>query len=107
MRFRSNGDKVQHMVEYEEMLNLCEIHTSDQSESTEKLRMSYKLVAVVVHIGGSLSSGHYVCYIKRNGLWYCADDAHIKECTTFEATIQQAYLLFYERDVSNDPEVET
>ena len=87
--------------------NLCEIHTSNQSESTEKLRVSYKLVAVVVHIGSKLSSGHYVCYMKRNGLWYCADDAHIKECTAFEATNQQAYLLFYERGIANDPEVET
>ena len=95
------------MVEYDEMLNLCEIHTSNQSESTEKLRVSYKLVAVVVHIGSKLSSGHYVCYMKRNGLWYCADDAHIKECTAFEATNQQAYLLFYERGIANDPEVET
>ena len=106
LRFSSNGKKFQHIVKYDEMLKLCEMHISDDSGSTEITRVSYKLVAVVVHIGNKLSSGHYVCYMKRNGLWYNADDAHVKECTPFEATNQQAYLLFFERDVSDDPVVE-
>lgn len=104
-RFSSNGKKFQHIVKYDEMLKLCEMHISDDSGSTEITRVSYKLVAVVVHIGNKLSSGHYVCYMKRNGLWYNADDEHVKECTPFEATNQQAYLLFFERDVSDDPVV--
>ena len=44
--------------------------------------------------------------MKRNGLWYSADDARIKECTAFEGINQQAYLLFYEKDASDDPVVE-
>lgn len=94
LRFSSNGKKFQHIVKYDEMLKLCEMRISDDSGSTEITRVSYKLVAVVVHIGNKLSSGHYVCYMKRNGLWYNADDAHVKECTPFE------------RDVSDDPVVE-
>ena len=57
-------------MKYDETLKLCEVRISDDSESTESTRVSYKLVAVIVHIGNKLSSGHYVCYMKRNGLWY-------------------------------------
>ena len=106
LRFSSSGKKFQRQVKYDETLQLCEIHIHDDSQSTEITRVSYKLVAVIVHIGSKLSSGHYVCYTKRSESWYCTDDARIKECTAFEAINQQAYLLFYERDVSDNPVVE-
>ncbi|KAJ7381900.1 hypothetical protein OS493_038360 [Desmophyllum pertusum] len=80
LRFSSNGKKLQHIVKYDEMLKLCEIRISDDSRSTEISRVSYKLVAVMMHTS--------------------------KGCTAFEAINQQAYLLFYERDVSADPVVE-
>ena len=94
------------MMKYDDMMQLCEMQTPEKSQSTEISRVSYKLVAVVVHIGDKLFSGHYVCYMKRNGSWYFADDTHIKRCSTFEAINQKAYLVFYERDVSDDPVVE-
>jgi len=94
-------------VKYDETLTLTEVNGADKSGSTGSPLVAYELVAVVVHLGNNLSSGHYVCFMKRNRLWYCADDAHIKECTAFEATSQQAYLLFYEKaDASDVPEVE-
>ena len=62
--FSSNGNKFQHITKYNEMLKLCEMHISDNSGSTEITTVSYKPVAVVVHIGNKLSSGHYVCYMK-------------------------------------------
>ena len=48
-----------------------------------------------------------VCFMKRHGLCYCADNACIKECAAFEAASQQAYLLIYEKaNASDDPEME-
>ena len=107
LRFNSSGDKIKQTVKYDETLTLTEVSGADKSGSTGSALVPYELVAVVVHLGNNLSSGHYVCFMKRNGLWYCADDARIKECTAFEATSQQAYLLFYEKaDASDVPEVE-
>ncbi|XP_068685075.1 ubiquitin carboxyl-terminal hydrolase 36-like [Montipora foliosa] len=106
MRFSYTDKKLQHMVKYDDMMQLCEMQTPEKSQSIEISRVSYKLVAVVVHIGDKLFSGHCVCYMKRNGSWYFADDTHIKRCSTFEAINQKAYLVFYERDVSDDPLVE-
>ena len=93
------------MVKYDEVLNLDEQHPIDNSGSTKISSISYKLVAIVVHIGEKFSSGHYVCYTKRNGMWYYANDAQIKECTLFKAINQQANLLFHERDTNDDPVV--
>ena len=107
LRFNSSGDKIKQTVKYDETLTVTEVNGADKSGSTGCALVAYELVAVVVHLGNNLSSGHYVCFMKRNGLWYCADDTRIKECTAFEATSQQAYLLFYEKaDASDVPEVE-
>ena len=51
------------MEKYDDMVQLCEIQTPDKCQSTEISRVSYKLVAVVVHTDNKLFSGHYVCYI--------------------------------------------
>jgi ubiquitin C-terminal hydrolase len=41
----------------------------------------YELVGLVVHRGGSLSSGHYVAYVKDglppSGYWHCCDDTQV------------------------------
>lgn len=106
MRFSSIGKKLQNMVKYDDMLQLCELQSPGKCQSIKISRVSYELVATVVHIGDKLSSGHCVSYMKGNGSWYFADDTHIKMCSTFEAINKKAYLLFYERVVSHDPVVE-
>ena len=58
----------------------------------------YDLVSVVVHHGGSVSSGHYVAYVKSGaGVWYLCDDA--KVCTVKRDSVlkAQAYILLYAR----------
>ncbi|CAH3116282.1 unnamed protein product, partial [Porites lobata] len=102
----ADNTKIKQTVKYDETLTLTEINAADKLGLTGSALVAYRLVAVVVHIRNNLPSGHCVCFMKRNGLWYCADDACIKECTAFEAASQQAYLLFYETaDASDDPEV--
>ena len=57
-------------MKYDETLTLTEVNGADKSGSTGSALVAYELVAVEVHLGNNLSSGHYVCFMKRNGLWY-------------------------------------
>lgn len=46
---------------------------------------------------GSLSGGHYVSYIKSNGIWHCCNDSHInvvKDKHIIDIA-SDAYLLYY------------
>lgn len=56
----------------------------------------YDLYAVLVHLGHSLHSGHYVCYVKAgNGTWYLCDDHRVAQVGQRHVEGQQAYILFY------------
>ncbi|NXF98714.1 UBP42 hydrolase, partial [Eubucco bourcierii] len=58
----------------------------------------YSLYAVLVHRGGSCTSGHYFCYTKAsNGQWYKMDDSSVEPCSVGTVLQQSAYLLFYVR----------
>ena len=39
----------------------------------------YTLHAVIVHLGKSVHSGHYVCYIKKGKEWVLYNDARVCE----------------------------
>lgn len=58
----------------------------------------YDLYAVLVHLGHSLHSGHYVCYVKAgNGIWHLCDDHRVAQVSQRVVEGQQAYMLFYVR----------
>jgi hypothetical protein len=44
----------------------------------------YELEAVIVHIGATLHSGHYIAYCKSNGNWWCCNDASVCSLNTAE-----------------------
>jgi hypothetical protein len=56
----------------------------------------YKLYAIGVH-SGSMSGGHYVAYVLREGVWHYCSDSHVSIITEQEARRAQAYVLFYSR----------
>jgi ubiquitin C-terminal hydrolase len=61
---------------------------------------AYALSGVVIHVGGSASSGHYTAYVKKPGAekWYSMDDSFVEPVS--ERTVLQqrdAYILFYSR----------
>ena len=61
---------------------------------------AYTLNGIVIHVGGSASSGHYTAYVKKPGSekWYHMDDSFVEPVS--ERTVlqqQDAYLLFYSR----------
>ena len=62
-----------------------------------------QLFAVVVHLGHSLTAGHYVSYVRGEvggkEVWYRMDDSRVTLCSKEEALAQEAYMLFYQKDV--------
>ncbi|XP_054668374.1 ubiquitin carboxyl-terminal hydrolase 42-like [Grus americana] len=89
------GEKINKLVEYPEYLDLRPYMSEAAGEP-----LLYSLYAVVVHSGVSCGSGHYFCYAKAsNGLWYEMDDMRVDPCGIERVLRQQAYLLFYVRDL--------
>jgi ubiquitin carboxyl-terminal hydrolase 36/42 len=89
-RFTALGRKLCHQVDYGEQLSL---HTA-----TSKGRKcpSYSLYAVICHIGGELSSGHYIACVKHgNGQWYDMNDGLVSRLTSAPVNLKSAYILFY------------
>ncbi|KAL4561133.1 hypothetical protein LXL04_033295 [Taraxacum kok-saghyz] len=67
----------------------------DPSCCKEKEGYRYKLVGVVEHLG-SMRGGHYVAYVKGDGVWYHASDAYVRHTCLEEVMRCEAYILFYE-----------
>lgn len=48
----------------------------------------------------STSFGHYICFVRTaDGRWYGCDDAHVAPTSVTRALSQNAYMLFYQRDI--------
>lgn len=58
---------------------------------------NYELVGFIEQMG-SISGGHYVAYVKNNGVWICYNDSSVNSITPEEAeeNAKQAYLFFYQ-----------
>ncbi|CAH1801581.1 unnamed protein product [Owenia fusiformis] len=60
----------------------------------------YKLVSVVVHLGG-VESGHFITYRRAPGeyshKWLYTSDSMVKRVTLQEVMESEAYMLFYEK----------
>jgi len=39
----------------------------------------YEVLASVLHLGKNVNSGHYVCYVKKNGKWIYYNDSRVNE----------------------------
>ena len=68
---------------------------------SDKRSCGYGLTGMVIHVGGSSSSGHYTAYVKKAGSsgsaqWYHMDDSFV-EAVSEKTVLRQkdAYLLFY------------
>lgn len=57
----------------------------------------YELRAVLVHIGSTLLSGHYLAYVRVTSGWLCLDDASVTRASEGEVHAESAYMLFYEQ----------
>ena len=62
----------------------------------------YYLIGMVVHLGSSDMSGHFVafCRMDKNSKWFLYNDAWVSECDNIEAEFKKnsPYILFYHYD---------
>ncbi len=53
----------------------------------------YDLFGVLVHLGHSVHSGHYYCFVRSpNGMWHKCDDTSVGQ--TSERTVLAQVLFF-------------
>lgn len=64
---------------------------------TAEDEMEYELSAVIVHIGESYNSGHYICYVKIENCWFYTSDTSVKRVPFAEVQNAQAYILIYNK----------
>jgi len=60
----------------------------------------YELEAVIVHIGPTLYSGHYITYCKSKGNWWCCNDSSVSSMHTAELPEQArdfGYVYYYKQ----------
>ena len=74
-------------------------HEASQNEKgtvaeSGRSRCLFQLFAVISH-KGDITRGHYICYVKCGGCWYCCDDAWITMVDDEAVAACQAYMLFY------------
>ena len=72
----------------------------------EKEPPIYNLMGISQHFG-VLGGGHYtaVCKNPNNGKWYNFDDKHVSEAGEKRLKTSAAYLLFYQRKDTIDPNI--
>lgn len=78
---------------YYEKINNLDI--SDVPRTTLKFgEKSYVLSGAVFHHGHNIHGGHYTAVLRKNGLFYRADDGIISQCN-WPRNSKDLYLLFY------------
>ena len=55
----------------------------------------YELSGIVLHLGTTVNSGHYIAYIKRDGYWFICNDTNVQSVKSLPDPSGEAYLLFY------------
>ncbi|KAK6454987.1 ubiquitin-specific protease [Scheffersomyces xylosifermentans] len=93
-RFKFNGNsssKVKQSINYSNYLDLTR-YTVDKRHPAK-----YKLTAVIVHEGRSISSGHYIAHcLQPDGTWATYDDEYINKIDERMALSDpSAYVLIY------------
>ena len=65
-------------------------------ESENDNAIAYSLCGVLTHLGRSLSSGHYICEVRKNTKWWNCNDSRISE-TSFDNLSKQGYGFLFEK----------
>ena len=69
----------------------------------------YYLIGMVVHLGGSDLSGHFIAYCRmdKNSDWFCYNDAFVDKIDNIEEkfNINKPYILFYHYDNEENKEI--
>mmetsp|Transcript_63822 Transcript_63822/g.78046 ORF Transcript_63822/g.78046 Transcript_63822/m.78046 type:complete len:561 (-) Transcript_63822:59-1741(-) len=97
--YYSRSGKINKYIQFDNELDITK-YLSYQTQP----KVSYSLIAVLVHYGSSPNSGHYVAYVKSwNNNWYLMDDSSVSSVDIREVLRQKAYILFYMRNEAKIP----
>eukprot|EP01080_Neovahlkampfia_damariscottae_P005047 gene5047-8643_t len=92
-RFSYDGRKINKFIQFDEILEIKD-HSKVQK---------YYLTGIVVHLGSTRNSGHYISFVKgSNGAWYEMDDECVNQISLKKLLSQHAYILFYSKVVTDD-----
>ncbi|KAI5970556.1 hypothetical protein CANMA_000465 [Candida margitis] len=101
-RFKFNGNsssKVKQGICYSKYLDLTKyMDANETTKSFPPTAAKYQLIAVIVHEGRSISSGHYICHVLQpDGVsWSTYDDEYINRIDEKKALSDaNAYVLVY------------
>ena len=98
--FHGRGVKDTRQIHFPRTLDISRYLTTAPTSPLPK----YRLYAVVVHYGGSISSGHYVAYVTGpDNHWYLMDDAQVQPASEDIVLAERAYMLFYLRKGPLEP----
>lgn len=103
-RFDKRNVKLSHHVTFPLALSA----PRDLPVLNDKNFPTYSLAAVVVHVGDTTSSGHYMCYVRQkqntgHDLWWRMDDLKINIVDEADVLKAEAYLLFYTNATAFEP----
>ena len=67
---------------------------------------SFELTAVTDHIGSTISSGHFISFIKSDQHWKLCNDANISNVTEASVGNKNNYVYFYRKiEITNNKEI--
>ena len=85
---------LQKMNKYVRFPALASIKYSvDDNEYT----IQYQITGVVVHLGSSIASGHYISYVRAGENWFKINDDIVTTVRWNTVRRKKAYMLFYEQ----------
>lgn len=92
-RFSMLGGKINKHVELRGRLDL----TPYAKSATSNVKLTYKLVSMVTHLGNTQHCGHYTAIGgTENGTYYVFDDSSVRPISIQNVTSTNAYIIFYE-----------
>ncbi|XP_055911165.1 ubiquitin carboxyl-terminal hydrolase 36 [Eupeodes corollae] len=92
-RFSMLGTKINKQITIRPRLDLSRF--ASKKNSGEQL--TYKLVAMVTHLGASQNCGHYTAIgLTESGTYYSFDDSYVRPISVQSVVNTNAYIIFYE-----------
>jgi len=93
------GQIVQQRVKISDPVEMPQELVLEGRFANSNANQHYTCDAFIEHRGTSLQGGHYVAYVKRNGLWWLCNDSRISQVNESEAfdAMNRAYFFHFRK----------
>lgn len=99
-RFTMAGNKINKHIGIRERLNLSK-YSSKRGLNKTGEQLSYRLVAMVTHLGASQHCGHYTAIgLTDSGTYYQFDDSYVRPIALQNVLNTNTYIIFYELEAN-------